>query len=164
MEPPVQPPFEIRPARSGRELHAARDLFTAYAASLPVELDYQEFDSEVSDLPGKYAPPKGELLVAWDAVDRPVGCIGLRRLDERTGEMKRLYVLPDARSFGLGKALTLAVIELAKVRGYSALRLDTLATMSAAAALYDRMGFRRIDPYYSPTPPGTVFMELKLVG
>ena len=163
MKSPVEPPFQIVVVRSGRELGAARDLFAAYAASLPVDLDYQDFGSEVSELPGKYAPPKGELLVAWDAADRPVACIGLRPLDDgRTCEMKRLYVLPEARSFGLGKALTDAVIEAAKARGYSSLRLDTLPTMIRAADLYERMGFRRIDPYYGPTPPGTIFMELDL--
>jgi ribosomal protein S18 acetylase RimI-like enzyme len=163
MEPLVEPPFRISFARSGRELGAVRDLFAAYADSLPVDLDYQDFDLEVGDLPGKYAPPRGELLVAWDAADRPVACIGLRPLDGAgTCEMKRLYVLPEARSFGLGKALTDAVIEAAKVRGYSSLRLDTLPTMIRAASLYERMGFRRIDPYYGPTPPGTIFMELDL--
>jgi len=78
--------------------------------------------------------------------------------------MKRLCVLPEARSFGLGKAMTHAVIEAAKARGYSSLRLDTLPTMIAAAKLYERTGFRRIDAYYSPTPPGTIFMELGLTG
>jgi GNAT superfamily N-acetyltransferase len=115
VEPPVEPPFQISFARSEQELGAARDLFAAYADSLPVDLGYQNFESEVSDLPGKYAPPQGELLVAWDAADRPVACIGIRPLDgARSCEMKRLYVLPEARSFGLGKALTDAAIEAAK--------------------------------------------------
>ena len=163
MDQSVAPPFQIRPAMTNRELGAVRDLFAAYASSLPVNLDYQDFGSEVSDLPGKYAPPKGELLVAWDDVGRAVGCIGLRPLDdEKTCEMKRLYVLPEARSFGLGKILTEAIIETAKARGYSSLRLDTLPTMVAAASLYERIGFRRIDAYYGPTPPGTIFMELDL--
>lgn len=140
-----------------------RHLFAAYAASLPVDLDYQDFGSEVAKLPGKYAPPKGELLVAWDSADLPVGCIGMRSLDDgETCEMKRLYVVPGARSFGLGKALTEAIIDLAKDRGYSSLRLDTLPTMTAAASLYEKMGFHRIEAYYGPTPPGTVFMEMRL--
>jgi ribosomal protein S18 acetylase RimI-like enzyme len=164
MEQAVEPPLQIRQARTRRELDAARDLFAAYAVSLPVDLDYQDFDFEVSDLPGKYAPPKGELLVAWDAADRPVGCIALRPLDDEICEMKRLYVLPEARSFGLGKRLTDAVIEAARARGYSTLRLDTLPTMTTAANLYERMGFRRMAPYYGPTPPGTIFMELDLTN
>jgi GNAT superfamily N-acetyltransferase len=163
MKPPIEPPFQVRPVRMDDELEAARDLFAAYAESLPVDLDYQGFSSEVGDLPGKYALPRGMLLVAWDAAGRPVACIGMRPLDDgATCEMKRLYVLPEARSFGLGKALTEAVIEGAKTRGYSSLRLDTLPTMTIAATLYERMGFRRIDPYYAPTPVGTIFMELDL--
>jgi len=162
-ETAVLPPFQILPARCERELDAVRDLFAAYAASLPVDLDYQDFGSEVADLPGKYAPPKGELLVAWDAVDRPVACIGLRPLDDSGAcEMKRLYVVPEARSFGLGKTLTHAVLEAARERGYSALRLDTLPTMATAAGIYERMGFCRIEAYYGPTPPGTIFMEFDL--
>jgi GNAT superfamily N-acetyltransferase len=161
----VVPPFQFRPARSERELDAVRNLFAAYAASLPVDLEYQDFGAEVADLPGKYAPPKGELLVAWDTIEQPVACIGLRPLaDRNTCEMKRLYVVPEARSFGLGKTLAQAVIEAAKERGYSTLRLDTLPTMATAASLYERMGFRRIEAYYAPTPPGTMFMELDLAN
>lgn len=161
----VMPPFRITPARTKHELDAVRDLFAAYAASLPVDLDYQDFGCELADLPGKYAPPKGELLVAWDAVDRPVACIGLRPLDgSNTCEMKRLYVVPEARSFGLGKSLTQAIIVAAKERGFSTLLLDTLPTMAMAANLYERLGFHRIEAYYGPTPPGTIFMELDLAN
>jgi ribosomal protein S18 acetylase RimI-like enzyme len=160
---PIAAPFQIKRARGKHELGAVRDLFAAYAASLPVDLDYQDFAAEVADLPGKYAPPGGEILVAWDAARRPIACIGLRPLDAPgTCEMKRLYVVPEARSFGLGKALTEALIEVAKSRGYAALRLDTLPTMHTAASLYERLGFRRIKPYYAPTPEGTMFMELDL--
>ena len=161
----VVPPFHIRPARTQVELRAVRDLFAAYAVSLPVDLDYQDFGSEVADLPGKYAPPKGDLWVAWDGVERPIACIGLRPVKGGNAcEMKRLYVVPEARSFGLGSALTRAVIERARERGYSALLLDTLPTMVSAAIIYERMGFRHIDAYYGPTPPGTVFMELDLTN
>jgi len=163
MKPIALPPFQIRPVRTERDLDAVRDLFAAYAASLAVDLEYQDFGSEVADLPGKYAPPKGELVLACDADDRSVACIGLRPLDDgETCEMKRLYVSPEARSFGLGKALTQAVIEIAKRRGYSFLRLDTLPTMVTAASLYERMGFHHIDAYYGPTPAGTIFMQLDL--
>ena len=102
---------------------------------------------------------------AWDAVDRPVACIGLRPLDgSNSCEMKRLYVVPEARSFGLGKSLTQAIIVAAKERGYSTLLLDTLPTMATAAHLYEQLGFHRIEAYYGPTPPGTIFMELDLAN
>lgn len=159
----VKPPFRIAPARTMDELEAVADLFAAYAASLPVDLGYQGFDSELAGLPGKYAPPRGELLLVRDEPGMFVGCAGLRPLDEAGRcEMKRLYVIPAARSFGLGNALTQAIISEAERRGYSELFLDTLPTMSAAATLYLRMGFRRTGPYYGPTPPGTIFMRLKL--
>ncbi|WP_219892899.1 GNAT family N-acetyltransferase [Aquisediminimonas profunda] len=163
MDLAVEPPFQIRPARSQLDVSAARSLFAEYAESLPVDLNYQDFGSEVGELPGKYAEPLGELLIAWDAKVRPVACVGMRPLHgDGICEMKRLYVIPEARSFGLGKLLTNTVIGTAKARGYVALRLDTLGTMNRATALYERMGFRRIEPYYGPTPQGTIFMELNL--
>lgn len=76
--------------------------------------------------------------------------------------MKRLFLLPNARGLGLGKAMTECVIEEARKRGYQELRLDTLPTMTVAISLYEQMGFKRIEPYYGPTPAGTIFMSLKL--
>lgn len=157
------PMFSIEPVRSEKGLKAAKRLFAAYAASLPVDLIYQDFSSELADLPGKYAPPAGELLVAWSTSGSAIGCVGLRPVDEgKSGEMKRLYVSNNARSLGLGRALASAVIHAARERGYSQLLLDTLPTMAAAAALYESLGFERIEPYYEPTPPGTIFMRLHL--
>jgi GNAT superfamily N-acetyltransferase len=138
-------------------------LFADYAASLPVALDYQDFASELATLPGKYAPPSGELLLARDREGRAQGCVGLRPIAlDGCCEMKRLFVLQSARGLGLGRALAAAVIETATELGYRELRLDTLSTMTAAQALYEQMGFERIAPYYGPTPPGTVFMALSL--
>lgn len=76
--------------------------------------------------------------------------------------MKRLFLLPNARGLGLGKALTEHVVEAARARGYRELRLDTLPTMEAAIDLYEKAGFRRVESYYEPTPPGTIFMSLTL--
>lgn len=155
--------FQILPVRTDEDLGTATELFETYAASLPVALGYQDFDSELAALPGKYAPPSGELLVARDAAGNPLGCVGLRSLSARgCCEMKRLFLLPGARGLGLGRALAQAVVELARQRGYHELRLDTLPTMSAAISLYKQMGFQRIEPYYEPTPYGTIFMSLTL--
>jgi len=152
----------IAPARTPADLAAVAQLFRRYAESLPVDLGYQDFEAELAALPGKYAPPAGEQLLARDGQDVPLGCVALRSLDEGACEMKRLYLAPEARGLGLGRALTLAAIEAARARGYRELRLDTLASMAAAQALYDGLGFRRIAPYYAPTPPGTVFMAIEL--
>lgn len=155
--------FDIAPVRTAADLAATAELFAGYAASLPVDLGYQDFDGELAALPGKYAPPAGELFLARDPAGGPLGCVGLRPLaDKGCCEMKRLFLLPAARGLGLGRALTEAVVDQARRRGYLELRLDTLATMTTAQALYEKMGFERIAPYYAPTPPGTVFMALGL--
>lgn len=154
--------FTIGPASAREDLQAINALFEGYAASLPVDLDYQDFTSELSGLPGKYAPPRGALLLAHGDDGAPLGCVGLRPLAADCCEMKRLFILPAARRLGLGRALTVAVIDEARRLGYGELRLDTLASMTAAQALYVNLGFEQIAPYYAPTPAGTVFMSLKL--
>ena len=138
-------------------------LFAAYAASLPVDLGYQDFTAELAALPGKYAPPAGALILARLADGTAVGCVGLRSLTaEGCCEMKRLYLTDAARGTGLGRALTLAIVARARAIGYRELRLDTLPSMAAAIALYRQLGFVEIAPYYAPTPPGTLFMALRL--
>ena len=154
--------FRIDPAVTPTDLLAVRALFQGYAASLPVDLAYQDFAAELTGLPGKYAEPKGALLLARDQAGAPLGCIALRPLDGETCEMKRLFLLPEARGMGLGRALAEAIITAARDRGYRELRLDTLPSMTSAIALYEGLGFERIEPYYAPTPPGTVFMALAL--
>jgi len=154
--------FRIDPAATPGDLLVVARLFDGYAASLPVDLGYQDFASELAGLPGKYAEPKGALLLARDEAGAPLGCIALRALDERACEMKRLFLVPEARGMGLGRALAEAIIVAARDRGYRELRLDTLPSMTSAIALYEGLGFARIAPYYAPTPPGTVFMALAL--
>ncbi|MDB5425823.1 MAG: acetyltransferase [Phenylobacterium sp.] len=159
----MAPGFHIRPVRTEEDLKATVELFQGYAASLPIDLSYQDFASELAALPGKYAPPAGELLLARGAGGTPLGCVGLRPIaPEGCCEMKRLFVLPDARGLGLGRAMTEAVIATAQRLGYRELRLDTLPTMDAAMGVYARTGFEPIAPYYAPTPPGTIFMGLRL--
>lgn len=155
--------YDIRPVRSSEDLRATAILFDAYARSLPVDLDYQDFGSELAALPGYYAPPRGELLLARRGDGEALGCVGLRPLaTPGRCEMKRLYLAPDARGTGLGRALAEAVIQRARELGYDELRLDTLPSMASAIGLYRRMGFVPIDPYYTPTPSGTLFMALRL--
>ena len=157
--------FDIRPVRSEADLAATAELFRGYAASLPIDLAYQDFSAELAALPGKYAPPAGELLIARDTLGAPLGCVGLRPLsDDGCCEMKRLFLLPAARGLGLGRALSEAVIAEARRRGYRELRLDTLPTMAAAIGLYEQLGFEPIAPYYAPTPAGTIFMGLRLTS
>lgn len=151
--------FEICPVRTSEDLAATTALFRAYAAALSVDLAYQDFENELAGLPGKYAPPGGALLLARGADGTALGCVAMRSM-EPAGccEMKRLYVAPEARGMGLGKALVEAVVDAARHAGYGELRLDTLPEMTDAQALYARLGFARIEPYYDTPIAGTVFM------
>ncbi|MEP6830615.1 MAG: GNAT family N-acetyltransferase [Rhizomicrobium sp.] len=156
------PAFAINPVRSPEDLAATRTLFEAYAASLGINLSYQNFIEEMAAMPGKYAPPKGELLLARSSDGAPLGCVGLRPLENKRCEMKRLYVTPQGRGLGLGKALAERIVEEARRSGYREMRLDTLPSLTAAIALYDSMGFARIAAYYDTPIPGTIFMALPL--
>ena len=158
-----QPEYQIAPARSESDIEAVRALFKAYADWLGLDLMYQGFAGELAGLPGKYAPPRGELLLARDAQGLAVGCVGLRPLDaEGCCEMKRLYVAPEARGHGLGRALVSAVISEATRIGYRELMLDSLPKLAQATALYERMGFRPIPPYYDTPVVATLFFSKRL--
>ena len=155
----------IRDARVPGEIPVVRALFDEYAASLGVDLSFQDFARELADLPGGYVAPRGCLLIADDRGDI-VGCVALRELargDEPQGEIKRLYLRPAARGHGLGRELALAVIARARVAGYRTLKLDTLASMHSARALYASLGFRECAAYYRNPLPRTSYMELALV-
>ena len=129
-----------------------RELLREYADGLEVDLSFQDFEAELADPFGFYEL----VLLAND------GCVALRRIDDHTCEMKRLFVRTKARGSGLGRHLAEAVIAEARSRGYTRMLLDTLPTMIAARALYASLGFRETEPYrYNPIP-GTTFLELEL--
>ena len=148
-------------AKTATDLESIRTLFQEYADSLGVDLDYQGFEEELRDLPGKYAPPAGTLLLAYNDDDL-VGCVGVRPFDDETAEMKRLFVRPSGRGMGLGRTLAEAAIRFATVTGYSRMRLDTLPQMDRAQDLYRSLGFTPIDAYRFSPVPGTVFLELEI--
>ena len=138
-------------------------LFSAYGASLGVDLSYQNFEAELAGLPGAYAPPAGALLLAISEQNLPLGCVALRPMAAPGAcEMKRLYTTQDARGRGVGRALAVAVIDAARRAGYRTVCLDTLPDMHSAQALYRDLGFELTPPYY-PTPiAGTIFMRKTL--
>jgi len=144
-----------------RQVEDVRQLLREYEASLNVSLCFQGFEKELAELPGDYAPPRGRLLLAYDG-GQPAGCIALRALDDETSEMKRLYLRPGFRGQGAGRQMATAIIEEARKLGYKRMRLDTLAAMQEARALYESLGFKRIEPYYRNPHPGAEFMELEL--
>lgn len=155
--------FTIVPARTNAEIAAVAELFRAYAASLDIDLCFQGFDAELAAMPGKYAPPLGELLLARDVEGRPIGCIALRPIEPQgCCEMKRLYVTPEGRGFGLGERLVSALLDEARRIGYREMRLDTLPSMTGAIALYRKLGFETMDAYYETPVGGTLFLRRAL--
>ena len=161
----MTPSPTIRPVRSTEDLVATAVLFRDYEASLDTDLCFQGFEEEVAGLPGKYAPPRGALFIAVAADGETVGCVALRPVEpDGACEMKRLYVAPQGRGQGLGRALMQAVIDEATRIGYREMRLDTLPSMTTAQAMYREAGFVPIAPYYETPVGGTVFMALDLTG
>lgn len=149
----------IRDAEGPKDIAAVRRLFGEYAATLPMDLGYQDFDGELAGLPGAYALPGGALLVA-EHEGEIIGCVALRPL-ESPGccEMKRLYVAPAGRGLGLGRELVRELITRARELGYSETRLDTIPSLTAALALYADEGFVEIPAYYDTPVAGTVFLS-----
>lgn len=152
---------EIAPAASPGELAAVRALIEEYQRSLGVDLEFQGFSHELAHLGEMYGPPDGALFLAVLA-GVPIGCVGVRRLDARCCEMKRLYVRPQGRGHGLGRRLAERAMDAGRAAGYAAMRLDTLPTMRDAQALYERLGFRDVAAYRANPVAGTRFLEAAL--
>src|SRR5882672_1276614 len=142
------PGVELVEAISSEQAEQARALFLEYAESLDFSLCFQSFDEEVKNLPGAYAPPTGRLLLALQQ-GQSAGCVALR-----------LLVRPAYRGEGLGQMLVERVIAEARAIGYERMRLDTVASsMQDAVALYQRRGFREIEPYRTNPIAGAIYLE-----
>ena len=167
------------------EFEATRAIFQDYAASLGIDLGFQNFDDELAHLPGDYAEPRGALLLALvSTIDTVVpvsaqplqrangglvhvaGCCALRPLDSadypNAAEMKRLYVRPEFRGVGLGRQLAEAILDAARGAGYACVLLDTLDDMESARALYEDLGFVEVPPYYHNPIPGSHYLKADL--
>jgi len=153
----------IHQAATPQDIAVARELFREYADWLRVDLCFQDFERELATLPGAYAPPQGRLLLAFHH-EKAVGCVALRPVDAATGELKRLYVRPEARGKRVGRRLVEQAIAAAKEIGYKRLVLDTLPQMAEAQALYRAFGFVEIPAYCEHPLPGVVYMGLELKG
>jgi GNAT superfamily N-acetyltransferase len=139
-----------------------RALLREYEAWTGVDLCFQGFEAELAGLPGDYAPARDGALLVLDGEDSLAGCVGVRRLDATTCELKRLYLRPAARGGGRGRALLEAAVDRARTLGYRSMRLDTLPVMDAAQALYRAQGFVEIAPYRENPVPGARYFELDL--
>ena len=110
-----------------------------------------------------FLPPHGRLLLATEGA-RAAGIACMRRIRGDMGEIKRMYVRPEFRGKGIGRALLEALIAEAQEIGYPTVRLDSTRFMEAAHSLYRSVGFHEIEPYTeSEIPPEFqqywVFME-----
>ena len=146
----------------GKELNLIRDLFREYEKELDEDICFQSFEEELKDPLIKYAPPTGDLLLAyWD--HEAAGCIALTKLkDNRACEMKRLYVKPAFRNNKIGRILIEKLIASAKSKGYTKMRLDSLFKLESAIRLYQDFGFENISAYYDNPLEGVVYMEKEL--
>lgn len=152
--------FEIDQADFA-SIDEARRLFREYQAELGVDLSFQDFAAELAGLPGAYASPRGRILLARSE-GNVAGCVALRPFGDGACEMKRLYVRPAYRAFGLGRTLVERLIAEARGIGYQRLLLDTLPSMKGAQRLYESLGFRDVEPYCNNPVEGTRFLALDL--
>ena len=157
----------LRVVDTPADLEAVRALFVDYQASLDIDLCFQGFDEEVRTLPGEYVDPMGALILALiDGV--PAGCCGLRPMlssdHVNACEMKRLFVRPAFRGFGLGRRLVERIVMQAQMAGYATMLLDTLSDMETARALYHEVGFVEVAPYYHNPIPGAHYLKVDLTA
>lgn len=157
--------IQIQAIEGTAAVDQVRALFKEYANSLDIDLCFQNFETELSCLPGDYAPPRGALFIAKLA-NEMVGCCALRPLDTadypNACEMKRLYVRPALRGYGLGRRLVEAVMGAAQQAGYAYVLLDTLSEMETARAMYQELGFTEVAPYYYNPIEGAHYLMARL--
>jgi GNAT superfamily N-acetyltransferase len=110
---------------------------------------------------GDVEPPDGRWLIAYRD-GHAVGCAGLKRLDERTAEIKRIYVEPEARGAGVARALITGLEAAAREAGYDTIRLDTGAKQHASVALFRSAGYAPIADY-NGNPVASHWFEKQIV-
>jgi putative acetyltransferase len=157
--------YQITSVQSPQDIVVVRDLIREYLRWLDIDIAIQGFEAELPHFPGRYSPPAGDLLVAQSDVGGALGCICLQPLEvPGTCEVKRLYVRPEARGKGLGRALATSAIERASTLGYREMMLDTLPWMTSAIAIYRSLGFAPISPYWNNLVPGIIYFGKPLRG
>lgn len=152
----------ILEAVSAPDIADMRTLFIEYQRWLGQDLTFQNFSAELRSLPGDYKPPRGCMLLARQADGDLIGGVAMKPLSDGICEMKRLYVRAPWRRTGLGRTLANTIVAAGRTAGYTQMRLDSFARLSAAIRLYRSMGFREIDPYYENPLDGVIYMEKTL--
>lgn len=161
----VGPDIQLITPESAEDWQETRLILRDYAASLAIDLGFQGFEEELAALPGAYEPPGGLMLLA--TVDGAIAGSGaFRPLPDadypNACEMKRLFVRPAFRRFGLGRVLAQALMDRATEAGYSSMLLDTLDDMEAARGLYESLGFTEVPPFYFNPVPGAHYLKADL--
>ncbi len=155
--------IELEEATSEEDFKTAVVLFKEYAASLGVNLEFQNFSEEIENLESQYSRPKGIIFLATENNASTLGCFGIRELSGPICELKRMYLRQGARGRGIGKLMLERSIEVGRELGYRKMRLDTLPTMRTAIKLYEKMGFYEIKPYRFNPIDGTKYFEINLI-
>lgn len=146
---------------SGPNIGLVQDLWREYWRSIGLPPDFQNFIEEIASLPGAYSYPRGRLLLALCG-GRPAGTAAFRPLDHQSCEAKRLYVRPQYRGKGIGKALLEELVREARREGYREMYGDTLKSMASALKMYSQRGFSEVAPYSANPTPGAIFLKLEL--
>ena len=153
--------LKILEVKSETLIQRAYEIFKEYSNYLNIDLEFQDFEQELNNLPGEYKAPHGCILLAFFN-HALAGCVALRKFEDKICEMKRLYIKPQFRGRGFGKSLAKTIIEKAIKIGYKSMRLDTLPFMKEAISLYKSLGFKEMESYrYNPFY-GAKFFVLEL--
>ena len=148
-------------AHTDEEYAIATKLFQEYAAWLNIDLAFQKFEEELTGLKTMYAAPYGGIILC-KIKNEFVGCVAIRKINNSTAELKRMFVQTAFQGKGIGKILLEKAIEFAERSGYTRIRLDTLNYMLPAINLYKQYGFYEIPAYYDNPNETAVYFELQI--
>lgn len=147
-------------ANTDEEYEYAALLFKEYAAWLNIDLGFQHFDKELNEIKIMYAKPDGGIILC-KTMNEYTGCVGIRKINSNTAELKRMFIKPAWQKQGIGKILLQKAVQLARGLNYKTIRLDTLNYMTPAIKLYKDSGFYEIPPYYNNPNATAVYFEIK---
>ena len=156
------------------QIHYAQELFEEYFDFLRTDVDKVDdlndvpplagYREEIADLPGKYAPPEGRLLLAY-ADGEPAGCVAFYKLADGVCEVKRLWAHPQFRGRKVGRTLVETLVDEAREAGYRTILLSTASVLKEAQSLYASVGFQITEPFFEMPPEmleNELFMRLEL--